>query len=203
MRHIKNIKEMRKNFSVNRALVPYRDQVITKRTMAFSKELSFGAWGNLGVVHARSQPVYLAFSLSDLPGISTMAEVFDQFRIDKVTWTVVYYSDKNDRMLTIHSSYDPDGGTMSNPADILSRANRRINTTTKAAPSIRLEGIPGTVDPTTHLVMKQRFHDFNGAMDLTWHSHVLVADTEVTNIIGVNAMPMVYCSIDFSFKGQR
>lgn len=193
----------RRNFPVNRALVPYRDQVITKRTMGFSRELNFGSWSNLGVVHARSMPEYLKFTLTDIPGITTMAAVFDQFRIDKVTWTVVYYSDKTDRMLTIHSSYDPDGGTMTDPADILMRANRRMNTTTKTAPSVRFEGIPGTVDPTSLLVMKQKFHDFNGGVDLTWYSHVLVADTEVTDIIGVAAKPMVYCSIDFSFKGQR
>jgi len=194
---------MRKNLTVNRAVVPYRDQVVTKRTLAFAKEVSFGSWTNLGAVHARSAPVNLDFTLSQLPGFSTMAEVFDQYRIDKVTWTLIYYSDKNDRMLTIHSTYDPDGGTMSNAADILSRSNRRMNTITKTSPSVRYEGIPGTVDPSTHLVIRQKFHDMNGGADITWHSHILVADTEVTNVIGIVAKPIVYCSVDLSLKGQR
>jgi len=180
------------------------------RRLTFGREVQFESWTNLGTSHLRSDYVPLQFALSNFPGYSSLSSVFDQVAVSRATWFIVATFaagtstiSARPRVLTIHSTYDPDGGSI-NPVDILSRQNLETRSLNFCFPTAKMAGVPGMVNDSTKQILKNVFLDISDSENITFHSHKLVCDTVTASLTPSDIVRvMAYCTVDLRLRGLR
>ncbi len=197
--------------SQRQAVVPRvgRPLAVFSRKLTLYQELQYSAWTDLGTAHLRSGNSVLSVAPLNLPGWGSIIQNWDQFRI-----TALHYHFVNDstlgqtglnnagRVITLLTSYDPDGGTES-AVDILSRNNLETNVLGFASnTSCHKTCVPGYLT-TTGEVLRSAWLDQN-AGNRIFYAFQSCVDTLKSGITPSDVLKMgCYLTVSLDLRGAR
>ncbi len=179
------------------------------RQLTFYTEFDYTGWTDLYDHHLRSLNKTLKFRVSDLPGWTSISQNWDQYKIRKAHFHFVNDSklsgtgiDNVGQVMTLLSSYDPDGGT-TNANDILSRNNLSITTMGYGSNyTCTLSCVPGYV--TSDGEIRRDIWIDQGTSTLDFFAFQTVVDILKQGISPGDMLALgCYVSVDLEFKGAR
>ena len=188
-----------------------RSLTSSQRTFRRQVPLTLGSWqSDAGFQY--SGDLQLNFKLSEFTtDIAALGKVWDQVRVRNVRYTITKMfnfasgggTSATAQSILLYSSYDTDGGVLSDPLEILSRRNLKVNVLTLNKPSCTLAGTPAMTNTDGRVIYQPTFDLANTiGLKKDFFSHQLVA-VGVNQSIGNDQTLHCLVEVDVDMIGAR